>query len=430
MKRGGKQIATTLIVVFLITFIAPLNAAAASIGEYELSSKGAVVMDFDTGIILFRHAENVRRVPASTIKILAVYVVFDAIKRGEISLDTVTKISSGTSEFSYDRTWSNVPLPEGSSVKIRELLDVVLVRSACAATVALGEALCGSEAALMTRMREKAASLGVEVRIYDSWGGSPNNSISPLGLATLTRGLIMDHPEVLNITSKRNVTFMGATYGTSNLLLGDYRGLDGFKTGYTDPAGYCFIGTAKRDGRRIITVTMGSTLQQRYPDTRAMLDYGFAVADSVIDEYNKVGKALPSTANLIINGDEMPLTAYLIDDAHFFKLRDVALLLSGTEKSFGVSWDAASGTGMIISGLPYISEGGELSPVSDARPYSPTNTKIYVNGILCEFEIYLIDDNNYFKLRDLAEIFDFSAIWIGETRTVIIDTSEGYSNAA
>ena len=418
------------IIMIVLSAAVPLYAQAVMLGDHELSSQGAIVIDFETGVVLFSHAENTRRVPASTIKILTVLVIYDAIRAGLATLDTLVEISAAASEFSYDRTWSNVPLEEGAFFTIHDLLEVVLVRSACAAAVALGEAVFGSERALIRRMTDKAVSLGLQVSIHDSWGGSPDNRISARGLAVITRALITDHPEVLSITAKRNITFNGVTYGTSNLLLGQYPGLDGFKTGFTNPAGYCFIGTALRNGRRIITVTMGSSLQSRYPDTRAMLDYGFAVADKKIDEFFNIKRAHPSGANLVINGTEKPLTAYLIDDYHYFKLRDVAFLLNGTEKQFGVLWDAATGTGVLTSGPAYESVGGELASVADSRLYIRSNTKIIINEVLCAFEIYLIDDNNYFRLRDLAELFNFSAVWIGETGTVLIDTSAGYVEAA
>ena len=441
IRRISKPTAFIIIVLMLAGASTPL-AAAVNLNGHELSSQGAIVIDFDTGTELFTLNSDVHRVPASTIKVLAVLAVYDAIKAGKSGLNSKSSISAGVAAFSTDRTWSNVPLAEGSSYTVQELLEVVMIRSACAATVALGEAVFGSEKLLITRMQEIAADLGVPVKIHDSWGGSPNNMISPAGLAIITRKLIMEYPEVLNITSKRTVTFNGASFGTSNLLLGEYEGLDGFKTGFTNPAGYCFIGTAVRDGRRLISVTMGSTLTSRYPDTRAMLDYGFSVADGmiVVPEPPELPeppanpetpiyefRAEPSAANLIINGEVMPLPAYLIDDYHYFKLRDVAYLLNGTEKQFGVSYDAVTSTGILISGLPYESEGGELNDIENSRPYARSNTIIIINGYLCDFEIYIIDDNNYFRLRDLAELFDFSAVWIDETRTVVIETVYGWT---
>jgi hypothetical protein len=267
-------------------------------------------------------------------------------------------------------------------------------------------------------------------------------------MAKLTRGFIAEHPEVLSITSKKSVTFDGVTRNSSNLLLGQYTGVDGFKTGYTDPAGYCLISTAKQNGRRIIAVTMGSTLSSRYPDTRALLNYGFSVADKVIADYNSQQDnqqddqlnnqqddqhddqqnnsqdyANPSNANLILDGEIMPLSAYLINDSHYFKLRDIAFLLSGTDMRFQVLWSSVDNSVNLTSGVDYTAQGGELTlPFEGARPHKPTSSVIYFDGVVYEFEAYFIDDFNYFKLRDIGSLVGFEKDWENETKTVIINT--------
>jgi len=422
MTTRRKQLRRLLLafvaVIIALTVIVPFQAGAAWVGATEISSQGAVVLDFETGIVLYGYKEGVNRVPASMIKVLAAYVVYDAISEGLIGMDTNVLISPEISRFSNNRTYSNVILPEGSSVTIRELLEVVLIRSACAATVAMGEAIYGSEESFIDQMSAKAAQLGVELSIYDSWGGSPKNSISPLGMAVITREFILEHPGVLEITAKRNVTFRGVTYNSSNLLLGDYSGLDGFKTGYTDPAGYCFVGTARQGGRRVVTVTMGSTLRARYPDTRALLNYGFM--------YLKT-RVLPSRANLVLDGASAPLSAYLIDGNHYFKLRDIAKMLEGTAKKFDVNWNQQDNTISISSGMQYTSVGGELEIASNRfRLYTPTVSKIYFDGEECVLNAYYLEGNNFFRLRDIATLVDFGVDWDNETMTVLIDTSSGY----
>ena len=137
MKKRLNQVSVIILIILALTFIAPLQVWAALAGSTEISSKGAVVIDFDTGLQLYGHNEKTQRVPASTLKLLAAYVIYDAVKAGEISFDTKAVISKKVSEASRDREYSNVPLTEGSSYKISQLLEVVLVCSACAATVAL-----------------------------------------------------------------------------------------------------------------------------------------------------------------------------------------------------------------------------------------------------------------------------------------------------
>jgi hypothetical protein len=219
-----------------------------------------------------------------------------------------------------------------------------------------------------------------------------------------------------------NVTFDGDALLNSNHLLTRYSGADGLKTGFTNPAGHCLIGTAQRGDRRLITVTMGNTLETRYPDTEALLDFGFANAERILRELRPVNLANPSNASLVLDGESMPLTAFLINGSHYFKLRDIAYLFSGTAKQFEVTWDGQSRTAGLISGIPYTAVGGELSVITAARPFTPTSTRILFDGEERSFEVFMIDNNNFFRLRDLGDFLDFEVDWIGETRTVIINT--------
>ena len=142
-------------------------------------------------------------------------------------------------------------------------------------------------------MNEKAISLGVQAEFHDSWGFSSDNSITATGMAELSRALIMEYPEVLEITSKVYLEIFDVMFRNSNLLLGEYDGLDGLKTGFTNAAGRCLVATAYRDGRRIITVIMGATTPARYPETVLLLDYGFANAEYILSQYT-VNQVLPN----------------------------------------------------------------------------------------------------------------------------------------
>ena len=428
MKRFSGKFAAIIAVIIVLAFVLPLSAGAVVVGDSEISSRGAVVLDFDTNTVLFGHNEAVQRVPASMIKMVGVYVIYDAIRDGLVTFDTGVLISAGVSEFSRDRTYSNVPLKEGSYVSVRQLLEVIMVRSASAAVVALGEGVFGSERAFVEKMNAKARDMNIRADIRDSWGGSPDNRISPLALAWIVRALLLEYPEVLEITSMDEVTFDGATLPTSNFLLSRYPGADGLKTGFTNPAGYCLIGTAVRDGRRLITVTMGNSLETRYPDTETLLDFGFANADRIIAGQPGVtilpsGTVLPSTANLTVNGELMPLSAYNIKGSHYFKLRDIACLLSDTGSQFEVLWDEVRQQISIISGETYTPVGGELEIAADTvRSYSQTASDIFVDGEQRGFDAYHIEGNNYFRLRDIAELMGFRVDWIEATLTVIITT--------
>jgi len=303
------------------------TAATVSVGEEFVSSEAAIVMDFDTGLIIYEYNADILRVPASMAKMAAVYVIFDAIRDGLVSYETRVEISESLSLFSYNRGFSNVPMPEESSYTVRELLDVVIVRSASAATVALAEAIFGSEEVLVAKMNEKAVQLDIEATFFDSWGRSPHNRISAHGMAELTRALIKEYPEVLDITSKREVYFDERSYRSTNLLLGEYDGINGFKTGFTNPAGWCFTGTAQQDGRRIISVTMGSVYGYRFPDSTILLNYGFENYSTVIASHfrNEIHKEnFPQFNNTTL----VPISMYNIYATRYLEMRNLAIALN------------------------------------------------------------------------------------------------------
>ncbi|MCL2044895.1 MAG: serine hydrolase [Oscillospiraceae bacterium] len=421
MKYRLNQLVVFLLLAVILTSHVTISASAAVVGGQEITSRGACVIDFDTGLVLFGYNEDTLMAPASMIKLVAAYVIFDAIEAGEISLETVTYISPIVSQLSNNLAYSNVPLPRGTAITIGTLLDLVLVASACGATAALGEALCGTEWAFMMRMNDKLASLGIEGVFYDSYGVSEYNRISPRGIALLARALIRDYPQILEISTKASVTFNDKEYKNTNMLLGDYWGIDGLKTGFTDAAGYCFTGTAQRDARRVISVTMGSNENSRFEDSKILLDYGFAVASDVVSDYN----ARPSTSKLILNGEELPLYAYLIGGSHYFRLRDIAILLNGTGNQFDIFWHHELKIVSLSTGIGYSDEDQNLIKLdSIARKGTPTPASILLDGEEKEMDVYMIDASNYFRLRDLGSLFGFEVDWIEESRTVIIDTME------
>jgi len=302
-------------------------AIAGVVGDYTITSEAAIIIDFDTGLVIYEHNADELRVPASMVKMIAVHVVFDEIRAGNITLDTLVEVTESTSEFSFSRAFSNVPLHLDSTYSIRELLDVVIVRSASAATIALGEALFGSEDALIRRMNQKASEHGIPAEFHDSWGGSPDNRISARGMAEMTRLLIMEHPEVLDFTSQVYVVFEEIEYNNTNALLVEYEGIDGFKTGFTNPAGWCFSGTAIINGRRIITITMGSIHGYRFPDTVTLLDYGFANYGITFANYFR-DAVNPTDSDISVKNALMPISKFEIDLAQYFDILEIAIFLN------------------------------------------------------------------------------------------------------
>ena len=287
----------SLFILTLSIIFSSVNVSAASIGDQYISSQGAFVMDYETGEELYGYNADVPRASASMAKIMSLYVVFEAIKNGEINYDTITKASTETYKITTDGE-SQAALSTDFNVEYRvdELIDISLIYSACDAVLALAELVSGSEEEFVKRMNETGRKMGLNAQFVDSSGLKPN-MISPRSMAVLAANIIRDYPQVLSISSMPSVEFHGKTYKNTNKLLTTYPGADGLKTGTTSLAGYCFCGTAQKDGNRIITVTMASSSgSKRFTDTEIMMDFGFS---AINEKRNIYTTSLKATINSV-----------------------------------------------------------------------------------------------------------------------------------
>ena len=281
-----KKTVSILIVAALILSL-PMGAMAATVNGKYVAGQGLYIMDFETGVELYGHNADVPYVPASITKLMSMYLTYEAIENGEITLDTVVPISAKVSRLSNDQNYYNtVPLYYEQTYYVSELIDLIMVYSASASVVAIAELIDGNEAAFVARMNEKAKEWGIDATFYGC-SGIEDNYITPRAVAVLSRRMITDYPQVLEITKKNSTVFHGVTYGATNNLLNVqfYEGADGLKSGTTNNAGFCFVATAVRGGKRIITVVMKSSSRtQRYDDSHVLLDYGFSIRDRVVRE--------------------------------------------------------------------------------------------------------------------------------------------------
>ena len=138
--------------------------------------------------------------------------------------------------------------------------------------------------------------------------------------------------------------------------------------------------------------------------------------------------AKPTSSTVLADGTAIAFDAYNINDNNYFKLRDLAYILSGSEKQFDVGWDSTKNAISLTSGKTYTAVGGEMmgKGAGDKIP-TPTNSKIYLKGKEIQLTAYNIEGNNYFKLRDIGMELDFGVNWDGENNTIVIDTSKGYT---
>jgi serine-type D-Ala-D-Ala carboxypeptidase (penicillin-binding protein 5/6) len=307
-----KIIASSLAMIMFFSLFAGINKAEAETG-LDVNASGAILVDADTGMILYEKNSDTALGIASMTKMMTEYLLLEAVKEGKVKWNQEYLVSPDISKMSHDDDLSNVYLRVEAKYKVEDLYAAMAIESANAATMAIAEIVGGSEAKFVEMMNKKAAELGLEkykfvnssglnnrdiLRYFSEVVGDPDeeNIMSAKDVASLASHLIHDFPEVLKTSSIPEKIFAKGTedefvMDNWNWMLEGYEeiadrypnyqqfvydGLDGLKTGSTPFAGYNFTGTAIRDGQRYISVVMNTSSQsERFRETRKVLDYAF-----------------------------------------------------------------------------------------------------------------------------------------------------------
>ncbi|MEL6412181.1 MAG: D-alanyl-D-alanine carboxypeptidase family protein [Pseudomonadota bacterium] len=247
--------------------IIPISAAAAPYA--------ALVMDARNGKVLHARNADTRLHPASLTKMMTLYVVFEAVEHGEISLDTVVRVS----KHAASEPPSKLGLRAGQKIRVRHLIRAAAIKSANDAATALGEAVSGSEAKFARRMNRTARALGMTRTSFKNAHGltEAGHLSTARDMSILGRHLFYDYPDYYNLFSRISAnTGVGQVYNTNRRMLRNYRGADGIKTGYTRAAGYNLTASAERGNKRIIaTVFGGRSTASRNAKVAELLDLGF-----------------------------------------------------------------------------------------------------------------------------------------------------------
>ena len=417
MKR--KLITAGVLLALLLSLWLPAIPAQAA-KEPEIEAASAVVMDATTGEILWSKDADTVRPAASMTKVMAAWLVYEAIHDGRTTLETPVPVSSDVYAFSRDEVYSNIPFQTDEVYTVEDMLEAFLCYSACAAGPALGELLYGSEENFVAAMNAKAWSLGLDAWFDQSYD---EGYLSARDMAVLSRQVIDECPEILDITRRSQFEFGGKTYDSSNdLLKNDNTAIglvDGLKTGWTPEAGSCMAATSTKDGTRLIAVSMkAKAVNARYRDGAALLRYGY----DVLDARRAAGYtyATPHTAGVTLNGAQLGLHAYLANGNNYVRLRDFAAVLNGTGAQFGLEYDGASGIVSIQNGSAY---NGTLDvmPSNGATVMSQLCQPVLnVDGQPYAIDAYLIDGFNYMKLRDLADVVGCGIDWDAATGMVVL----------
>lgn len=242
-----------------------------------MKAKAALLMEKETGQVLFAQNEHEKLEPASVTKIMTLLLVMEAMDRGELKYEDMVTVSANAASMGG----SQVYLSEGEQISVEELLKAVCVSSGNDAAVALAEQVAGVTELFVQQMNNRAMELGMGDTHFVNPTGLPaeGHVTSAWDIALMSRELILRHPDIRRFATIWMDTIRGGEFGLSNTnkLIRFYDGATGLKTGSTDAAGYCISATAEREGMELIAVVLGSeTSQQRFEDAKTMLNYGFS----------------------------------------------------------------------------------------------------------------------------------------------------------
>ena len=243
----------------------------------EVSAPSAILMEKETGTVLFAKDEHKQLEPASVTKVMTLLLTMEAVDSGQLKYDDMVTASAHACSMGGSQIW----LKENEQLSVSDMLKAVCVVSANDCAVALAETVAGSEDAFVERMNQRAAELGMRDTTFQNATGLPaaGHVTSAYDIALMSRELILNHPDIRQYTTIWMDTLRNgeSQLVNTNRLVRFYEGATGLKTGSTDSALYCLSATAEREGMELIAVIMkGATSAQRFEDAQALLSHGFA----------------------------------------------------------------------------------------------------------------------------------------------------------
>ncbi len=305
-----KSMAETPLGQFLrgLAFLVSLSMMAAfGAGAGFAAPTAAYVMDARTGETLFEENADTPLHPASLTKMLTLYIAFEEIERGNLTLDTMITVSKNAAA----QPPSRLGLKAGQKIQLRYLIRAAAIKSANDAATAIGDAIGGNQADFAQRMTRTARALGMANSTFKNANGltAKGHLSTAHDMSILGRHLFYDFPQYYNIFSRRETDAgLADVANTNRRFLDSYKGADGIKTGFTQPAGFNLTASAERDGVRIIASVFGGTsTNDRNAKMAKLLDYGFANARRDVN-------AAPPAPPAYQNADDEMVAAALPDD--------------------------------------------------------------------------------------------------------------------
>ena len=392
-----RKIFLTLLTMFtLFLGITPVLAE-----DFSIAAKHAIAVEVSTGKVLYEQDAQTPASIASISKLLSVYLVYEALEKGEIQLDTMVDISDYPYSLTANTELSNVNL-DARSYSVSDLLNASLITSSNSAIIALAEKIAGSEAAFVDKMKAKVAEWGITdativntsgldnsdlgENIYPGSKPDDSNQFSALDVAIIARRLILDYPQVLNITSLNAYDFGGYTYYSTNQMLSEGThargGVDGLKTGTSNSAGSSFVATTTQANMRIITVVLNATdgltnSDNRFVETNNLMNYVYNNYSAIT--LVKKGEAFENSSVKLFNGTKASSPAVATADLLAIQKNTSEQPVTATFTSNQIEFDAPITSGTVVGQLKIVDNDligvGYLDNIAQIDMAIPTTIK-------------------------------------------------------
>ncbi|HFI0917748.1 TPA: D-alanyl-D-alanine carboxypeptidase PBP3 [Streptococcus suis] len=392
-----RKLFLTLLTMFtLFLGITPVLAE-----DFSVAAKHAIAVEVSTGKVLYEQDAQTPASIASISKLLSVYLVYEALEKGEIQLDTMVDISDYPYSLTANTELSNVNL-DARSYSVSDLLNASLITSSNSAIIALAEKIAGSEAAFVDKMKAKVAEWGITdativntsgldnsdlgENIYPGSKPDDSNQFSALDVAIIARRLILDYPQVLNITSLNAYDFGGYTYYSTNQMLSEGThargGVDGLKTGTSNSAGSSFVATTTQANMRIITVVLNATdgltnSDNRFVETNNLMNYVYNNYSAIT--LVKKGEAFENSSVKLFNGTKASSPAVATADLLAIQKNTSEQPVTATFTSNQIEFDAPITSGTVVGQLKIVDNDligvGYLDNIAQIDMAIPTTIK-------------------------------------------------------
>lgn len=304
VSRRAVSFACLLVALVVALPLAVAGGRPAS--ALETNAREAVLMDYDTGQILFeKNAEDLMP-PASMTKIMTVFLAFERLQDGRLKMTDEIPIS----ENAWRKGGSKMFVEVGSRIPLEDLLQGIIVQSGNDATIALAEAISGTEEAFAELMTKRAREIGLEKSVFRNSTGwpDPEHRMTAKDLAILAGEIIRRFPEYYRFFSETSFTYNKIKQGNRNPLLYKGMGVDGLKTGHTENAGYGLTVSAKRGDRRLILVVNGLTsVRERSDEGERLIEWGFREFENLT--FARKGEPIESAEVWLGDRPKVPLVA-------------------------------------------------------------------------------------------------------------------------